>query len=262
MKVAIFCGGRGTRIREVSEVIPKPMIPIGNKPVLWHIMKIYSTYGYNDFILLLGYKGNVIRDYFLNFAAYTTDVTVDLSCNDHERLSFHGAPAEPWRVTLVDTGEEAMTGARLWRARQYLEDEELFCATYGDSVGNVDIGALVRFHQSHKKLATLTGVNPPGRFGELQLEGNSISSFNEKPQVVGGYINGGFFVFNRQVFDRYLNDFEDLILEREPLEQLSSDRELMMFEHPGFWQPMDTPREFELLNELWRTGNAPWKVWG
>lgn len=261
MKVAIFCGGRGTRIREVSEVIPKPMMPIGTKPVLWHIMKIYSAYGFNDFILLLGYKGNVIRDYFLNFAAYTTDVTVDLSCNGHERLSFHGVPAEPWRVTLVDTGEDAMTGARLWRARRYLEGEDVFCATYGDGVGNVDIEALVRFHKSHDKIATLTGVNPPGRFGELQLEDKAVSAFNEKPQVVGGHINGGFFVFKKNVFDEYLDDREDLILEREPLERLSSNRQLMMFEHQGFWQPMDTPREFELLNELWRSGNAPWKVW-
>jgi glucose-1-phosphate cytidylyltransferase len=261
MKVVILCGGRGTRIREVSDLIPKPMVPIGNKPILWHIMKIYSTYGYNDFILLLGYKGNVIRDYFLNFAAYTTDITVDLSRNGHDRLQFHSMPDEPWKVTLVDTGDDAMTGARLWRARHYLDGEKLFCATYGDGVGNVDINALVRFHQSHGKLATLTGVNPPGRFGELNLDGSQVCAFNEKPQVGGGHINGGFFVFNIEIFERYLNSREDLVLEKEPLEHMTTDGQLMMYQHNGFWQPMDTPREFELLNDLWKTGKAPWKLW-
>lgn len=261
MKVAILCGGRGSRIREVSEVIPKPMLLIGNRPILWHIMKIYSSYGYNEFVLLLGFKGDVIRDYFLNFAAYTTDVTVNLASNGPERLLFHGKSAEPWRVTLVDTGDQAMTGARLWRAHRYLEPEGTFCVTYGDGVGNIDIDALVRFHRTHGRLATLTGVNPPGRFGELRVEESRVCAFNEKPQVSGGYINGGFFVFSSEIFERYFNDQEDLVLERKPLEQMARDMELIMYKHDGFWQPMDTPREYQLLNELWSTGRAPWKMW-
>lgn len=261
MKVLILCGGRGTRIREVSDLIPKPMIPIGDRPVLWHVMKIYNAHGYNDFVLLLGYKGTVIRDYFLNFAAYTEDVTVDLASKGHDRLSFYSKSSESWRVTLVDTGDQTMTGARLFRARHHLIGDDTFCATYGDGVGDVDIDALIRFHRSHGKLATLTGVSPPGRFGELHVEGAEVQAFNEKPQVAGGYINGGFFVFNTAVFERYFDDREDLVLEREPLEQMTRDGQLMMFQHDGFWQPMDTAREFELLNGLWKTGTAPWKVW-
>jgi glucose-1-phosphate cytidylyltransferase len=261
VKVLILCGGRGTRIREVSDLIPKPMITIGNRPVLWHVMKIYSSYGYNDFVLLLGYMGTVIRDYFLNFAAYTTDVTVDLATNHSDRLSFHSKTSEPWRVTLVDTGDETMTGARLLRARHHLKGEETFCLTYGDGVGDIDIAALIQFHQAHGKLATLTGVSPPSRFGELHVEGAAVKSFNEKPQVAGGYINGGFFVLNTEVVDRYLDDREDLVLEREPVERLTHDGQLMMYRHDGFWQPMDTPREFDLLNKLWNSGAAPWKVW-
>lgn len=261
MKIAILCGGRGTRIQEVSEVIPKPMLPIGNRPILWHVMKIYSSYGYNNFVLLLGYKGYVIRDYFLNYAAYNSDVTVNLNDTASNHLIYHGKPVEPWQVTLVDTGDEAMTGARLWRARRYLVNEDVFCATYGDGVGNIDIKALIQFHQFHGKLATLTGVNPPGRFGELVVEGADVRAFNEKPQVSGGFINGGFFVFNKEVFERYFNDREDLILEREPLENMARDRQVMMYQHNGFWQPMDTPREFQYLNQLWKAGNAPWKVW-
>lgn len=260
MKVLILCGGRGTRIREVNESVPKPMIPIGNRPVLWHVMKTYSAHGCNDFVLLLGYMGTAIRDYFLNFAAYTTDVTVDLAENGRDRLLFYDKRSEPWRVTLVDTGDAAMTGARLVRARHHLKGETMFCATYGDGVGDVNIEALVRFHKSHGKLATLTGVSPPGRFGELNIDGAQVKAFNEKPQVAGGYINGGYFVFNTEVFDRYFDDREELVLEREPLEQMTRDGQLMMYQHDGFWQPMDTPREFELLNELWKTGKAPWKV--
>lgn len=260
MKVLILCGGRGTRIREVSELLPKPMIPIGNRPVLWHVMKTYSAHGYNDFVLLLGYMGTVIRDYFLNFAAYTTDVTVDLAENGRDRLVYHDKEPVPWRVTLVDTGDTAMTGARLVRGRHHLKGEAMFCATYGDGVGDVNIEALVRFHKSHGKVATLTGVSPPGRFGELHIDGAQVKTFNEKPQVAGGYINGGFFVFNTDVFDRYFDDREELVLEREPLERMTRDGQLMMYQHDGFWQPMDTPREFELLNELWKTGKAPWKV--
>ena len=261
MKVAILCGGRGTRLREVSDLIQKPMVPIGDKPILWHIMKIYSAHGINDFVLLLGHKGDVIREFFLNFAAHTTDVTIDLSRTDAGRITFHGSPREPWRVTLVDTGEDAMTGARLRRARHFLDDAGLFCATYGDGVGNIDITGLLNFHRQHGKIATLTGVLPPGRFGELRVEDNAVRRFNEKPQVSGGCINGGFFVFQRDFLENYLNDDEGLILEREPMERLAADDQLMMFRHEGFWQPMDTPREFALLNNLWSTGKAPWKVW-
>jgi glucose-1-phosphate cytidylyltransferase len=261
MKVAILCGGRGTRIREVSETLPKPMVPIGDRPVLWHIMKIYAAHGCRDFVLLLGYKGDVIREFFLNFAAHTADVTIDLSRADAGRLTFHGTPSEPWKVTLVDTGENAMTGARIRRARRFLEDSDCFFATYGDGVGNVDIAALMDFHRSHGKLATLTGVLPPGRFGELSVEAAAVRRFNEKPQVGGGFINGGFFVFQREVLNQYLDDREDLVLEREPLERLAAEGELMMHRHEGFWQPMDTPREYQLLNDLWASGRAPWKVW-
>jgi glucose-1-phosphate cytidylyltransferase len=261
MKVAILCGGRGTRLREVSERIPKPMVPIGDKPIIWHIMKIYAQHGINEFVLLLGYKGDVIREFFVNYAARTTDVTIDLSRADPGRLTFHGTPSEPWKVTLVDTGEDAMTGARIWRARHYFQDADCFCATYGDGVADVDISATLNFHREHGRIATLIGVFPPSRFGELNVEGSTVLRFNEKPQVSGGYINGGFFVFQREFIDRYLDDREELILEREPIERLAADHQLMMFQHKGFWQPMDTPREHGLLNELWASGKAPWKSW-
>jgi glucose-1-phosphate cytidylyltransferase len=261
MRIAILCGGQGTRFREVSDVIPKPMAPIGNRPILWHVMKIYAAHGFNDFVLLLGYKGDCIREFFLNYAAYTNDMTLELQSDGSNRLLFHNKTDEPWRVTLVDTGEKAMTGARLWRARRYLETDARFGLTYGDGVGNVDIGALFRFHQSHGKTATLTGVHPPGRFGELAVRGSSVLKFNEKPEHSAGYINGGFFVFDKSIFDRYLNDREDLILEREPLQRMAADGELMMYAHEGFWHHMDTPHEFEVLNNFWKTGNAPWKIW-
>lgn len=261
MKVAILCGGRGTRFREVSDVIPKPMAPIGNRPILWHIMKIYSSYGFNDFTLLLGYKGDHIRNFFLNFAALTNDITVDMSRNSPDRVTFHGQSAEPWRVTCVDTGEDAMTGARLWRARKYLEGDGIFCATYGDGVANIDIPALVKFHKAHGKIATLTGAHPPGRFGELVHKGDQVVRFNEKPEFSGGYLNGGFFVFNTAIFDRYLNDQENLVLEREPMQRMAADGELMIYRHEGYWHHMDTPYEFDVLNNAWKTGKAPWKIW-
>jgi len=261
MKVAILCGGKGTRFREVNEIIPKPMAPIGNRPILWHIMKIYGAAGFNEFVLLLGYKGDYIREFFLNFAAYTTDVTVDFTRGEADRLTFHGKSSEPWQVTLVDTGENAMTGARIWRARRYLEPEGVFCATYGDGVADIDIAALIRFHKAHGKAGTLTGVHPPGRFGELTVKKSAVAKFNEKPKLSGGYINGGFFVFNADVFDRYLNDREDLILERDPLQRMAADGQLMMYQHDGFWHHMDTPHEFDALNDFWKSGKAPWKVW-
>lgn len=261
MKALILCGGRGTRLREVSETLPKPMVPIGGKPIVWHIMKIYAAHGITDFVLLLGYKGDIIRDYFLNYANQASDVTVDLSKRGEDRLQFHKHQSEDWKVTLAETGEDAMTGARIRRGARYLGDATHFCATYGDGVGDVDIKALIDFHKGHGKTATLTGVYPPGRFGELNTDAGTVNSFNEKPQVSGGHINGGFFVFNRDFVDTYLDDREDLILERDPMERLAADRELMMFEHNGFWQPMDTPREYSLLNELWAENQAPWKTW-
>ncbi len=261
MKAVILCGGRGTRIREISDLIPKPMVQVGDKPILWHIMKGYAAFGIDEFVLLLGYKGDVIREFFLNFAAHTTDVTIDLSRTDAGRLTFHGTPSEPWKVTLVDTGEHALTGARLRRARHFLQDADCFCATYGDGVGDVDVAALMAFHRGHGKLATVTGVLPPGRFGELSVQDGQVLKFSEKPQITGGRINGGFFVFQREVLERVLDDREDLILEREPMERLAADGELMMYRHDGFWQPMDTPREYQLLNELWASGKAPWKIW-
>jgi glucose-1-phosphate cytidylyltransferase len=261
MKVAILCGGRGTRFREVSDVLPKPMAPIGNRPILWHIMKIYSTHGLNEFVLMLGYKGEYIRNFFINFASVANDVTVDLSRNGADRVQFHSQSPEPWRVTCVDTGEDTMTGGRLWRIRKYVEPDGIFCLTYGDGVSNIDIPALIKFHKSHGKVGTLTGVHPPGRFGELDLQDNAVIGFNEKPKFSRDYLNGGFFVFNASIFDRYLNDQEGLILEREPLQRMAQDGELMIYRHDGFWQHMDTPYEFDVLNGLWKTGKAPWKLW-
>ena len=257
MQVVILCGGKGTRLREETEYRPKPMVPVGDKPILWHIMKLYAHHGHRDFVLCLGYKGEVIKDYFLNYRNVVDDFTIRLATRD---ITFHGTgPAEDWSVTLANTGEDSMTGARVQRARNYLAGDT-FMLTYGDGVGNVDINALLKFHRGHGRLATLTGVRPPGRFGELSTDNHCITEFNEKPQTSGGRINGGFFVFSREVL-RYFNDDPNLILEQEPLRALAADRQLMCFPHDGFWQPMDTFREFELLNNLWRSGKAPWKVW-
>lgn len=261
MKTVILCGGKGTRFRDVSDVVPKPMAPIGTRPILWHIMKIYSAHNLNEFVLLLGYKGHYIREFFLNFDALTNDITVDLGRTGPDRVTYHSRPTEPWRVTCVDTGEATMTGARIWRARKHLETDGMFCATYGDGVANIDIPALLKFHKAHGKVATLTGARPPGRFGELVIEGQNVVKFNEKPAVAGGHLNAGFFVFNTSIFDRYLNDQEDLILEREPLQRMAEDGELMIYKHDGYWQHMDTPHEFEVLNNMWKSGNAPWKIW-
>ncbi|KHQ50175.1 glucose-1-phosphate cytidylyltransferase [Mameliella alba] len=260
MRAAILCGGRGTRLREVSETLPKPMVRIGDKPVIWHIMKIYASHGIKDFVLLLGYKGDIIRDYFLGYYAKQVPVTVDLSSSGSERLTFHGNQTEDWRVTLVDTGDAAMTGARVRRARDFLGDDT-FCLTYGDGVGDVNITSLVDFHRDHGRTATLTGVYPPGRFGDLAVSEGAVQSFNEKPQVSGGHINGGFFVMNANFIDDYLDDREDLVLEVDPMKRLTEKQDLMMFPHNGFWQPMDTPREHKLLNDLWASGRAPWKTW-
>ena len=258
-KVVILCGGLGSRLREETEVKPKPMVEIGGRPILWHIMKLYANHGLRDFVLCLGYKGQLIRSYFLEYEAMVNDVTVRLggtpSVEYHDR---HGE--DGWSVTLAETGLTAQTGARIHRVRRYLGDGP-FCVTYGDGVGNVDIGGLLEFHRAHGRLATVTGVRPQGRFGELHVDGPRVTAFAEKPQVSEGYINGGFFVFERAFLDRYLEDRDELVLEREPLQRLADDGELMMWAHEGFWQPMDTYREWMLLENLWRTGQAPWKTW-
>ncbi len=258
MQVVILCGGKGTRLREETEYRPKPMLPIGNRPVLWHIMKYYAHFGYDEFLLCLGYKGEVIKDYFLNYRQTVHDITLKLGPDQHVTYH-HTGPEEEWTVTLANTGDEAMTGARVKRIKPYIHDDT-FMLTYGDGVGNIDLTALLDFHRRHGKLATLTGVSPPGRFGELAMQDHRVTEFNEKPQSIGGLISGGFFVMQREVF-RYLNDDPDLVLEREPLRKLAADGQLMCFPHSGFWQPMDTFREFELLNHLWQQGQAPWKVW-
>jgi len=258
--VMILCGGLGTRLREESDVKPKPMVTIGGQPILWHIMKIYAAHGLKDFILCLGYKGHAIKDYFLNYRTYAADITIDLS--RPEQVQFLNHPFdEDWRVTLVETGESTQTAARVRKAAKYVE-ADTFCLTYGDGVGNVDITALLAFHRAHGQIGTITGVRPPGRFGELRAgEGGTVVEFNEKPQVTEGLINGGFFVFERAFLERYLSERDDEVLEQEPLQRLARDGQMVVRPHDGFWQPMDTHREFMLLNEIWASGRAPWKVW-
>jgi len=259
--VMILCGGMGTRLREETEVRPKPMVEIGGRPILWHIMKMYSAAGFKDFILCLGYKGHVIREYFLNYQTYSTDITVRLGRPD--AITYHNShPEEDWGVTLVETGDATQTGSRVSRAGRYVQGDT-FCLTYGDGLGNVDLTALMEFHRRHGKIATVTGVRPPGRFGELRMEtGGRALEFSEKPQITEGIINGGFFVFQRQFLTQYLHDDTSLVLEHEPLQRLAKDGELMVYLHEGFWQPMDTYRELKVLEHLWSTGHAPWKVWG
>jgi glucose-1-phosphate cytidylyltransferase len=258
MQVVILCGGKGTRLREETEYRPKPMVPIGDYPILWHIMKIYAHYGHTDFILCLGYKGNVIKDYFLSYQTMLSDFSVRLG--NRNEITYHGSPvAEDWRVTLANTGEDTMTGGRVKRIEKYITGDQ-FMLTYGDGVGDVNVDALVKFHQRHRKLATMTGVRPPGRFGEVTTKKDRVTVFNEKPQATGGLINGGFFVLSRGIF-KYLNDDSNLVFENDPLRNLTADGQLMCYAHEGFWQPMDTFREFELLNRLWKTDRAPWKVW-
>ena len=258
--VMILCGGTGSRLHEESEFRPKPMLEIGGRPLLWHIMKLYSSYGLKEFVLCLGYKGFMIKSYFLNYHAYIADVTVRLG--QPEGLHYYNShEEEDWQVTLVETGEGAQTGARVARAGKYVETDT-FCLTYGDGLAQIDIRRLLEFHRAHGKIGTVTGVRPPGRFGELQIDGKGHAiQFNEKPQVTDGLINGGFLVLQREFLDRYLRDEEGLVLEQEPLQKLAQDGELMVYVHEGFWQPMDTYREWKLLNELWAEGRAPWKVW-
>jgi glucose-1-phosphate cytidylyltransferase len=260
VKAVILCGGQGTRIREASEAMPKPMLPIGGKPIVWHIMKMYAAHGVTDFVLCLGYKGWDIKEFFLNYRAMMNDVTVRLG-RHHAVEIVGGGSEENWNVTLAETGEDTMTGGRVAAIRKYVEDDELFCLTYGDGVSDVDIGQLLAFHRAHGKTASVTAVRPPGRFGEMRLNGAAVSEFNEKPQTTEGFINGGFFVCDAQRIWDYLPYQHKLTLEQEPLRQLSEKNELQAFRHTGFWQPMDTMREYLLLNELWNSGKAPWKTW-
>lgn len=256
MKAVILAGGLGTRISEETENKPKPMIEIGGKPILWHIMKIYSTYGINDFIICCGYKGYLIKEYFANYFLHTSDVTFDLQKNSME---VHRRRSEPWKVTLVYTGEKTMTGGRLKRIKNYIKDEDSFCLTYGDGVSDVNISELIKLHTKKGKLATMTAVSPPGRFGALDISENIVKVFKEKPKGDGGRINGGFFVLSPKVLNYIEND--TTAWEREPLEKLSRERQLVAFKHDGFWQPMDTLRDKIHLEQLWTENNAQWKLW-
>ncbi len=256
MKVVILAGGLGSRISEESNLRPKPMIEIGGKPILWHIMKMYSSHGFNDFVICCGYKGYVIKEYFSNYFLHMSDVTFDMTGND---MQIHKQKAEPWKVTLVDTGEHSMTGGRIKRVADHLKVEKAFCLTYGDGVSDVNIAELVKFHQGHGKLATVTAVQPLGRYGALNLDGDIVNGFEEKPRGDGSWINGGFFVLSTDVLARIAGD--DTVWEHEPLGGLANSGELACFKHRGFWQPMDTLREKNLLETLWSEGKAPWKNW-
>ena len=256
MKVVILAGGLGTRISEETHTKPKPMIEIGGKPILWHILKTYSHHGINDFIICCGYKGYIIKEYFANYFLHMSDVTFDMSNN---LMEVHQKNAEPWKVTLVDTGDNTLTGGRLRRVFEHIKDEEAFCFTYGDGVSDIDITAEIAFHKAHGKLATVTAVQPPGRYGALQIIGHEVKGFTEKPRGDGGLINGGFFVLSPRCIDRIADDQSSW--EGEPLAGLAADGQLMAFEHDGFWQPMDTLRDKNHLEELWQSGKAPWKVW-
>jgi glucose-1-phosphate cytidylyltransferase len=255
MKVVILAGGFGTRLSEETDIKPKPMVEIGGKPILWHIMKIYSHYGFNNFVICLGYKGYVIKEYFANYFLHMSDVTIDLKNN---KMEIHNVKAESWKVTLVDTGLNTMTGGRIKKIQSYIGNET-FMLTYGDGVGNINIKELLDFHKKHGKYATLTAIQPSGRFGALDLNDSEIKAFKEKPKGDGAWINGGFFVLEHQIFDYIEGD--ETIWEREPLENLAKDGQLMAYKHKGFWKPMDTLRDKRELEALWQSGNPPWKVW-
>ncbi|NNM53255.1 MAG: glucose-1-phosphate cytidylyltransferase [Spirochaetales bacterium] len=256
MKVVLLAGGYGTRLSEETDIKPKPMVDIGGKPILWHIMKLYSHYGFNDFVVCLGYKGYVIKEYFANYFLHMADVTFDMSTNS---MTVHQKKAEPWKVTLVETGSNTMTGGRIKRVKDYIENET-FMVTYGDGLSNQNIKDLVNFHKSHGKIGTMTIVQPSGRFGSVDIAtDNQVNAFVEKPRGDGAWINGGFFVFEPQLFDYIEGD--STVFERQPLENLSKDQQLMAFKHEGFWKPMDTLREKHEFEGLWQSGNAPWKVW-
>ena len=256
MKAVILAGGLGTRISEETHLKPKPMIEIGGKPILWHILKMYSAHGVNEFVICCGYKGYVIKEYFANYFLHMSDITFDMQDN---RMHVHQHRAEPWKVTLVDTGDHTQTGGRLLRVANYVKDDEAFCLTYGDGVGDIDIAATLAFHRGHGKLATVTATYPPGRFGALEIHDNQVRSFQEKPKGDGAMINGGFFVLSPRVLDYVQGD--DTLWEQQPLQRLAADGELMAWQHTGFWQPMDTLRDKTSLEELWASGQAPWKVW-
>jgi glucose-1-phosphate cytidylyltransferase len=256
LKAVILAGGLGSRLAEETDIKPKPMVEIGGIPILIHIMRMYSAFGIDDFIVCLGYKGYVINEYFSNYALHMADVTIDFV---NQKTVVHQSSAEPWRVTLVETGEKTMTGGRLRRVAKYLDSEESFCFTYGDGVSDIDIGELITFHSSHGKIATITAVQPPGRFGSMELEDNRVNNFLEKPRGDGGWINGGFFVLQRKAVD-YISD-DDTTWEQEPLHGLAKSGELMAYQHDGFWQPMDTLRDKQHLETLWVSGTAPWKRW-
>jgi glucose-1-phosphate cytidylyltransferase len=256
MKAVILAGGLGTRISEETHLKPKPMIEIGGKPILWHILKLYSAYGVNDFVICCGYRGYVIKEYFANYFLHMSDVTFDMQTN---RMEVHEKKAEPWKVTLVDTGDDTLTGGRLKRVAKHVQDEEAFCFTYGDGLADVDIGKLIAFHKSHGKKATVTAVQPPGRYGAIEKFGDQVTGFIEKPRGDGGLINGGFFVLSPKCIDLIGGD--ETSWEGQPLTKLASESEMMAFDHHGFWQPMDTLRDKNYLEELWDAGQAPWKVW-
>lgn len=256
MKAVILAGGLGTRLSEETSLRPKPMVEIGGKPILWHIMKIYSDHGVNDFVICCGYKGYVIKEYFANYFLHMSDVTFNMREN---KMEVHEKRVEPWSVTLVDTGDNSMTGGRIKRIAKYIQDEEAFFLTYGDGVGDIDIQSSLDFHKSHGKAATMTAAYPPGRFGALEISQGQVKSFREKPKGDGALINGGFFVLSPKVLD-YIND-DNTVWEQEPLMGLAADNELMAFEHDGFWQPMDTLRDKHLLEKLWESNEAPWKTW-
>jgi glucose-1-phosphate cytidylyltransferase len=257
MKVVILAGGMGTRISEETSVRPKPMIEIGGRPILWHIMKLYAHHGLTDFVICLGYKGYMIKEYFMNFVLHHSDVTIDATKNS---VTYHQSSVEPWRITLVDTGETTLTGGRLKRVRNYLDPTEPFCFTYGDGLSDIDIAATIAFHRKHGKLATVTAVRPPGRYGALEIDGEAVKSFVEKPPGDNAYINGGFFVLNPGVIDRIEGDKTSW--ESVPLEALARDEQLRAYRHFGFWQPMDTLRDKVMLEELWQSGRALWRQWG
>ena len=256
MKAVILAGGLGTRISEETHLKPKPMIEIGGKPILWHILKLYSAHGVNDFVICCGYRGYVIKEYFANYFLHMSDVTFDMQTN---RMEVHEKKAEPWKVTLVDTGDDTLTGGRLKRVAKHVQDEEAFCFTYGDGLADVDIGKLIAFHKSHGKKATVTAVQPPGRYGAIEKSGDQVTGFIEKPRGDGGLINGGFFVLSPACIE--LIDGDETSWEAQPLTELASDGEMMAFEHHGFWQPMDTLRDKTYLEQLWDSGRAPWKIW-
>jgi len=257
MKAVILAGGLGTRLSEETHLRPKPMVEIGQKPILWHIMKIYSHYGINDFIICCGYKGYLIKEYFANYFLHNSDITIDMKENN---IDIHENKSEPWKVSLIDTGQSTMTGGRLKRVKEYLKDDESFCFTYGDGLSNVNVKELIKFHNGSGRQATVTAVKPPGRYGNLEISNNSsVESFIEKPSGDGGWINGGFFVLSPNVID--LIDNDSISWEDYPMKQLTKKGQLSAFKHDGFWMPMDTLREKNQMNDLWDSGNAPWKVW-